>query len=178
MAVVTTTVRWAKQTADTETVDSKVKVQAQRKQSDGSYINTTSFNEGETAYFRLYMPRTSRVVEVKPLFGTVTAVGSGSESIITNLSFDTLESQGEDANKATIDFIADGGISFSVLYGSAGSLSLQSDNVTVVASNWGLIEATATYDVYYRLFSLSPPNFSDPAITEIQNKVVFVVASN
>ncbi|MDP2432003.1 MAG: hypothetical protein Q8O33_08230 [Pseudomonadota bacterium] len=111
----------------------------------------TAFSPGETAYILVYKSDNVRITDTICSAGSLSAQGTAVVSVTEELMF-------EDADTATLGKPARSGLSQSLWFGrSLGSLSLQSDKVTVKASSKGVGVAKVTYDALALVYALSSP---------------------
>lgn len=118
---------------------------------DGLNGGRTSFNPGETAYILVYKSDNVSITDTICSAGSLSPQGSAIVSVTEELMF-------EDADTASLGKPARSGLSQSVWYGrSLGSLTLQSDKVTVKAAAKGVGVAKVTYDALAQVYALSSP---------------------
>jgi hypothetical protein len=118
---------------------------------DGLNGGRTSFNPGETAYILVYKSDNVSITDTICSAGSLSPQGSAVVSVTEELMF-------EDADTASLGKPARSGIAQSVWYGrSLGSLTLQSDKVTVKAAAKGVGVAKVTYDALAQVYALSSP---------------------
>lgn len=111
----------------------------------------TSFSPGETAYILVYKSANVSITDTVCSAGSLSAQGSAVVSVTEELMF-------EDSDTASLGKPARSGIGQSVWYGrSLGSLTLQSDKVSVKASAKGVGVAKVTYDALAVVYALSSP---------------------
>lgn len=111
----------------------------------------SSFSPGETAYILVYKSDNVNITDTICSAGSLSAQGTTMVTVTEELMF-------EDADMASLSKPARSSISQSVWYGrSLGSLTLQSDKVTVKASAKGVAVAKVTYDALALVYALSSP---------------------
>ena len=111
----------------------------------------TSFNPGETAYILVYKSDNVSITDTICSAGSLSPQGSAVVSVTEELMF-------EDAESASLGKPARSGLSQTAWYGrSLGSLTLQSDKVTVKAAAKGVGVAKVTYDALAQVYALSSP---------------------
>ena len=112
----------------------------------------TSFNPGETAYILVYKSDNVSITDTICSAGSLRSQGTAVVSVTEEIMF-------EDADTANLGKPARNALSQTVWYGrSLGSLSLQSDKVTVKAAAKGVGVAKVTYDALARVYALSSPS--------------------
>ena len=112
----------------------------------------TSFSPGETAYILVYKSDNVSITDTICSAGSLSSQGSAVVSVIEEIMF-------EDADTANLGKPAPAGILQTVWYGrSLGSLSLQSDRVTVKSAVKGVGVAKVTYDALAQVYALSSPS--------------------
>jgi len=111
----------------------------------------TSFSPGETVRILVYKSDNVSITETICSAGSLSAQGTAIVTITDELMF-------EDTDTASLSVPARAGIDASVWYGrSLGTLTLQSDKVTVKASVKGVGVAKLTYDAQALVYALASP---------------------
>lgn len=111
----------------------------------------SSFSPGETAYILVYKSDNVSITDTICSAGSLTAQGSTVATVTEELMF-------EDADTASLGKPARSGLTRTVWYGrSLGSLTVQSDKVTVKAASKGVGVAKVTYDAVALVYALSSP---------------------
>lgn len=111
----------------------------------------SSFSPGETAYILVYKSDNVSITDTICSAGSLTAQGSAVVPVAEELMF-------EDSEIATLGKPARSGLSQSVWYGrSLGTLTLQSDKVTIRAASKGVAVAKVTYDALAVVYALTSP---------------------
>jgi len=111
----------------------------------------SSFSPGETAYILVYKSDNVSITETICSAGSLTAQSTALVSVTEEIMF-------EDADSATLGKPARSSLAQSVWFGrSLGTLSLQSDKVTVKAQAKGVAVASVTYDALAQVYALASP---------------------
>lgn len=118
---------------------------------DGLNAGKTSFNPGETAYLLVFKSDNVSITDTICSAGSLSAQGSTLVSVSEELMF-------EDADTATLGKPARSSLAQTVWYGrSLGTLTLQSDMMTVRADSSGVAVAEVTYDTTALIYALTSP---------------------
>jgi hypothetical protein len=118
---------------------------------DGLNGGRTSFSPGETAYLLVYSSDNVSITDTICSAGSLTEQGSTVVTVTEELMF-------EDAASASLDKPARSGITQTVWYGrNLGTLTLQSDKVTVKSAAKGVGVARVSYDALARVYALASP---------------------
>jgi len=118
---------------------------------DGLNGGRTAFSPGETAYLLVYTSDNVIITDTICSAGSLTAQGSAVVTVIEELMF-------EDVDTANLGKPARSGLSQTLWYGrSLGSLTLQSDKVTVKSAAKGVAVAKVSYDALAQVYALSSP---------------------
>ena len=111
----------------------------------------SSFNPGETVYILIYKSDNVTITDTVCSAGSMGAQGSTVVSKTEELMF-------EDVDSASLSVPAQSSLASTLWYGrSLGSLTLQSDKVTVRASSKGVGVAKVTYGALALIYALSSP---------------------
>jgi hypothetical protein len=111
----------------------------------------TSFSPGETVYILVYKSDNVSISETICSAGSLSAQGSATVKVTDELMF-------EETDAASLSVPARAGIDTSVWYGrSLGTLTLQSDKVTVKAAVKGVGVAKVTYEAHAQAYALASP---------------------
>lgn len=118
---------------------------------DGLNGGRSSFSPGETVYILVYKSDNVSITDTICSAGSLSAQGSAVVAVTEELMF-------EDSDTAQLSKPVRSTITQSVWYGrSLGSLTLQSDQVTVKATTKGVGVAKVTYDALAMVYALSSP---------------------
>lgn len=118
---------------------------------DGLNGGRSSFSPGETAYILVYKSDNVRITDTIVSAGSLSAQGTAVVTVTEELMF-------EDSDTATLGKPARAALAQTVWFGrSLGSLTLQSDKVTVKASAKGVAVASVSYDVLAQVYALASP---------------------
>lgn len=111
----------------------------------------TAFQPGETVYLLVYRSDNVSITDTTCSAGSLSSQGTATVSVTEELMF-------EDSDTAQLSKPARSSLSQSAWYGrSLGSISLQSDKVTVKAATKGVGVAKVTYDALALVYALSSP---------------------
>jgi hypothetical protein len=111
----------------------------------------TSFSPGETVYILVYKSDNVSITETICSAGSLSAQGTATVTVTDEMMF-------EETDNASLSVPARAGIDSSVWYGrSLGTLTLQSDKVTVKSAVKGVGVAKVTYEAQAQVYALASP---------------------
>jgi hypothetical protein len=111
----------------------------------------TSFSPGETVYILVYKSDNVSITETICSAGSLSTQGTATVTVTDELMF-------EETDAASLSVPARAGIDTSVWYGrSLGTLTLQSDKVTVKSAVKGVGVAKVTYEAQAQVYALASP---------------------
>ena len=118
---------------------------------DGLNGGKTSFSPGETVYLLVYRSDNVSITETICSAGSLSAQGTVTVTVTDELMF-------EETDSASLSVPARAGLTASVWYGrSLGSLTLQSDKVTVKTQAKGVGVAKVSYEALAQIYALASP---------------------
>lgn len=118
---------------------------------DGLNSGRSSFNPGETAYILVFKSDGVSITDTLCSAGSLSPQGSAVVTVTEELMF-------EDADTATLGKPARSGLAQTAWYGRGlGTLSLQSDKVTIKAQAKGVAVAKVSYEVLALVYALASP---------------------
>lgn len=118
---------------------------------DGMNGGRSSFSPGETVYLLVYKTDNVNITDTICSAGSLSSNGTANVTVTEEVMF-------EDSDTATLPKPASGAVS-SVWQGrSLGSLTLQSDKLTVKAGAKGVAVAKVTYIAQAQVYALSSPS--------------------
>ncbi len=111
----------------------------------------TAFQPGETVYILVYKSDNVGITETTCSAGSLSAQGTATVTVTNELMF-------EDTDSASLSVPARAGLATSVWYGrDLGTLTLQSDKVTVKAQAKGVGVAKVSFEALALVYALASP---------------------
>jgi hypothetical protein len=118
---------------------------------DGMNGGRSSFSPGETVYLLVYKTDNVSITDTICSAGSLSSNGTTSVTVTEEVMF-------EDSENASLPKPASGAVSVVWQGRSLGSLTLQSDKLTVKAGAKGVAVAKVTYTAQARVYALSSPS--------------------